>query len=308
MKKSSYAVIISIFVFISLLLCGCPGPGTKPPKVINEIYVANEGGSSVLVYGRTADGDVAPLRTISPIDLPHDVAVDTVHDEIFVAAGGGAGFVAVYDRSTSVLKRTLQGLISPMGIALDLVHNEIFVTDSSAAVYAYDRTAKDNDAPKRTISGGNTGLSVPAGIAVDLTDNEIFVADLASVLVYNRTDDGNVAPQRTIAGANTGVSSPTGIAIDVAENEIFVSGVWDVKVFDRLAGNTAPKRTISGGGISHLFGASLDTVNNELFVVFDGFATVNVYPKATTTSTSLRRIAGATTGLNVPRGICVVAQ
>jgi len=74
----------------------------------------------IRVYGRTAGGNVAPLRTIS-----------------------GA--------STA--------LISPVNIAVDTMNNEIIVANGDNAIRVYGRTASGNVAPLRTISGVATGLS-----------------------------------------------------------------------------------------------------------------------------------------------------
>jgi DNA-binding beta-propeller fold protein YncE len=310
-KKGLSIIFINIVFLSGILFTGCPNPG-RGPGGINEIYVANEKDGSVTVYSRTADGDTAPLRTIMGIDTPHDVAVDIAHNEIFVACGGGAGFVNVYDRSTCAFERTLSGLSSPTGIALDPVHDEIFVLNV-VGINVYDRTAEDDDPPNRTISGENPGLSIPTGIAVDTAHDEIFVVDSgnACVLVFNRDDSGNIFPKRTITGEATTLSWPYGIALDAAENEIFVCGWSNITVFDMNdSGNIAPKRTITGDLTNHIFGASLDTVNNELFVVFDSIAAVNTYPKSTSTTTGAysRRLTGDATGLNQPRGICVVTQ
>src|SRR5215831_20239568 len=89
----------------------------------DELFVTNQGINSVTVYTRTANGNVAPLRTIS----------------------GGA-----------------TGLGFPEGIAVDTVNNEMFVAnENSLSVTVYARTANGNVAPLRTISGAATGLLFP---------------------------------------------------------------------------------------------------------------------------------------------------
>jgi DNA-binding beta-propeller fold protein YncE len=96
--------------------------------VNNEIFVANTFNNSITVYGRTANGDVAPIRTIS-----------------------GAS----------------TGLSSPFGIAVDTVNNEIFVANFfNNSVTVYGRTANGDVAPVRTISGASTGLGRPTFLAV----------------------------------------------------------------------------------------------------------------------------------------------
>src|SRR5690349_10364966 len=58
-----------------------------------ELFVTNQNANSVTVYARTANGDVAPLRTISGaatgLNLPEGLAVDSVNNELVVANVGG---------------------------------------------------------------------------------------------------------------------------------------------------------------------------------------------------------------------------
>jgi DNA-binding beta-propeller fold protein YncE len=57
-----------------------------------EIFVPNGLNNSVTVYAQSANGNVAPLRTIAGaatgLDAPFGVAVDTVNNELFVANNG----------------------------------------------------------------------------------------------------------------------------------------------------------------------------------------------------------------------------
>jgi DNA-binding beta-propeller fold protein YncE len=149
--------------------------GLAVDTVNNEIFVNNI--TSIMVFGRTDSGNIAPLRTISGVST---------------------------------------GLNGPEGLAVDTVHNQIFVANVfNDSITVYGRTDSGNIAPLRTISGASTGLSGPQGIAVDMVKNEIFVANNvnSSITIYGRTDSGNTAPIRTISGASTGLSSPDGIAL-----------------------------------------------------------------------------------------------
>src|SRR5712691_639131 len=145
--------------------------GTRAAWAQEELFVTNQGGS-VTVYARTANGDVAPLRTL---------------------AGAATG------------------LNTPVGLAVDTVNNELAVanlTNNSVTVYA--RTANGNVAPLRTLSGAATGLNGPFGLALDTVNNELLVANNGnaapySITVYARTANGNVAPLRTISGVATGL-------------------------------------------------------------------------------------------------------
>lgn len=75
----------------------------------DEIAVANNGDSSVLVFPRRAGGDAAPLRVIrgrrSGIDAPVGIAIDTQKDELWVANYG--------DHTAVVFPRTAAGDLPP---------------------------------------------------------------------------------------------------------------------------------------------------------------------------------------------------
>ncbi len=103
--------------------------GCRVDPTNNELFVASTGNSSVPVFGRTASGNTAPLRTLS-----------------------GAA----------------TGLVFPQPLTLDLTNNEMFVgnTGSANSITAYTRGASGNTAPLRTLSGVVTGISGPIGIAV----------------------------------------------------------------------------------------------------------------------------------------------
>ncbi len=102
-----------------------------------ELFVANYQGSTVTVYARTANGNLAPLRSI---------------------AGAATG------------------LGQPTGLAFDPNDDEIIVANEiGSSITVYARTAGGNMAPVRTIQGPQTGLQVPTGVTLDLVHDEILV-------------------------------------------------------------------------------------------------------------------------------------
>lgn len=128
----------------------------------------------VLVFSRTASGNVAPLRTI---------------------AGASTG------------------LNGPAGLAVDPYHDEIVVT-SNPSVSVFSRTANGDVPSLRKIVGGSTGLSCPIGLIDDLTHDELIAVNfcIGTVTSYTRTATGDATPLRTISGAHTGFSGPVWIA------------------------------------------------------------------------------------------------
>jgi DNA-binding beta-propeller fold protein YncE len=145
--------------------------------------------SSLTVYDGDAQGDVAPLRTLSgplsQIDWPMGVAVDEANDEIFVANNG----------------------------------------DSSVLVFG--RTASGNVQPKRVLRGPATGIKGPMGVAI--AKDEIWVANFGdhTALVFPRLAAGNVAPRRILRNApagkeTSGFGNPYSVAYDTKREEILV--------------------------------------------------------------------------------------
>jgi 6-phosphogluconolactonase (cycloisomerase 2 family) len=75
-----------------------------------ELYVANDGGKSILVFSATASGDVAPIRVIkgprTKLVYPTFVFLDTKNDELWVADMGS--------HRASVFRRTANGDVPPI--------------------------------------------------------------------------------------------------------------------------------------------------------------------------------------------------
>ena len=298
--------------------------GTRAALAQDELFVTNGGGDSVTVYARTANGNMAPIRTISGgatgLSTPRGLAVDTVNNELAVANSLSPPSITVYALTANgnvAPLRTISGAatglsVNTVGLAVDTVNNEFFVAIGSPAnsILVFARTANGNVAPLRTISGAATGLNGPYGVAVDIVNNEVAVANLGgnSVTVYARTANGNASPLRTISGAATGLNSPTGLAVDTVNNELVAAnnGGNSVTVYARTAnGNIAALRTISGAatGLSGPFGLAVDTVNNELGVVnfIIGNSSVTFYARTANGNVApLRTLQGAATGFNIP--------
>jgi hypothetical protein len=212
----------------------------------SSIYVADSQGGpftfgSVTVYAAGANGNVAPIRTISGsntgLNNPEGLVLDAGR-ELYVASfiGGprGRGSVTVYspDANGNVTPiRTINGnhtgLYGPVGIALDK-RGDIYIVNygnqhspGPGKVTVYAAGANGDVAPINIISGSNTGLIGSLGIALD-DRRDIFVANqiggssgLGSVTVYAANASGNVAPIRTISGPSTRLRHPAGVAFSM---------------------------------------------------------------------------------------------
>jgi 6-phosphogluconolactonase (cycloisomerase 2 family) len=147
--------------------------------------------ASVTVYSRTAQGDVAPLRTIqgpkTRLNLPLGVAVDAERDVIVVA------------------------------------------NDQTHSILVFSRTAQGNVAPLYAIEGPATQLKNPGALVMDFENDEIWVTNWGdhSVTIYPRDARGNVAPLRTIRSAPggepmAGLGTPSAIAWDSRRDQLLV--------------------------------------------------------------------------------------
>lgn len=224
-----------------------PAPTTPTPTPTPPILVtSNSGTDSLTVYTLLANGNVAPLRTIS-----------------------GAA----------------TGLNNPLNLAVDPTNGEIYVPNyntNTVTVYAYNATG--NAAPLRTIAGGATGLNLPTGVTVDPTNNEFYVCcegGAFSVRAFSRSANGNVAPLRAITGAP--LAFPSQVAVDNTNNEIIVVNPTNrVSAYARTAtGAAAPLRSITGAAtqMSDARGVVVDTVNNEILVTNRTGNNITVYPR-----------------------------
>jgi hypothetical protein len=300
------------------------GVGSGTAWAQDEMFVTNLGNNSVTVYARTANGNVAPVRTIvgaaTGLNSPVGLAVDTVNNELIVA-NNGTPSITVYARTANgnvAPLRTIAGsatsLAGAFGLGLDTVNNELVVpSQGENSIMVFARTANGNVAPLRTIIGAATGMNGPNGLTVDLVNNELAVTNNFgnSVTVYARTANGDVAPLRTIAGAATGLNTPRDLAVDTVNDELVVTsqGGDSVMVYARTAnGNVAPLRTIVGAAtaLNSPFGLGLDTVNDELVVTDLGAASITVYARTANGNVApLRTLVGAATALSVPAFLAI---
>jgi Bacterial Ig-like domain len=201
----------------------------------DQLYVANYGGASILVFNNasTADGNIAPSRTISGSNTTLDGAsglwYDSGSDQLYVANYSGAGILVFSNASTAdgniAPSRTISGgnttLVNPAWFWLDTSSNQLYVADYVTGVLVFNdaSTATGNIAPSRTISGSNTTLNGASGLWYDSGSNRLYVANYsaAGILVFNdaSTATGNIAPSRTIFGGNTTLSEPSGVWLDM---------------------------------------------------------------------------------------------
>ena len=108
----------------------------------DTIVVANNGDSSILIFARNANGNVAPVRTIrgsrTGIDRPIGIAVDPQNGEIWVSNWGDHSALAFDSGAKGDVapKRVIRsapagtptpGFGNPMALAYDSKRDELLV-------------------------------------------------------------------------------------------------------------------------------------------------------------------------------------
>ena len=287
-----------------------------------NVYVTNPprdpgSGGSITVYAPWADGNAAPIRTITGdrtgLDRPVGIELDTA-GYVYVAntyavtvfAPGASGSVAPIS--------TIESYAQIGGIALDTAGNLYVASRDVVTVYA---AANRNPAPIRTIAGSHAGLGCPAGLGLDAS-GELYVANpcSGSITVYAAGADGDATPTRTIAGSNTGLNGPSAITLDAARNVYvtnaggYLANAGSVTVYAAGAsGNATPIRVIAGcnTGIGYPWGprgVALDAAGNVYVAAHTpAFGMMSFAATASGNVTPTRTITGCNTGLNGPLGI-----
>jgi DNA-binding beta-propeller fold protein YncE len=234
----------------------------------DRLYVANQGGGSVLVFDNvsTITGATTPTRIISgnttTLVAPVDVAVDTINNLLYVADGTS---IRVFASASSVNGNTppvrnFNLGITIGGIFLDATNNQLYVSDpADNAVDRFDSASTQDvvGLVGGAIAGADTQLSQPRGLALDAS-GRIIVSNSSnpvSLTTYPSAsvNTGDVVPVSNIAGTNTHLQSPGQIALNrtVSNGELYVVEPLgaSILVFTNMAtatGNVTPARSLNG--------------------------------------------------------------
>jgi hypothetical protein len=177
--------------------------------VHNEIFTYTD--TSVRVYQRDANGDVAPLRVIQGPDTQlknvYGIAVDPVNNVLLIGLNSGFGTTESN---------------------LDADEKE------KGAILIFDRTANGNAKPRAVIRGEKTGIIRINQMQVVPQRKLIVVAmpgirdhmepEGAFVGVWSLDDNGDVPPRMKIpTSPRTKLKKPFGVALNFKQKELIVS-------------------------------------------------------------------------------------
>ncbi len=246
-----------------------------------DIYgINNDTMNWMPVFGRDAEGNVAPKRKLRTPHTTFGVVVDEVTQELFLTIQDDHA-VVVFEKEAQdedspirILQGRDTGLEDPHGIALDTSTGEIFV--SNWGTY--------NERPPLSEGGGgddrHNRSDFPVGRARAFPGSGII--EPPSITVYPKDAQGNTSPLRVIEGPRTQMNWPTALAMHPDRGELFVANDTghSVLVFSADAsGDVAPVRVISGPRtmIRNPTGIAIDLENDELWVANFGSHSATVF-------------------------------
>lgn len=273
--------------------------GLTVDAVNGELYVSDIFGEAIRVYPLDADGDVAPLRTLtngpnSQLAWPRKLVVDTVNDEILVPS-----------------------------------FNIFVPPPMDASIRVYARTASGDAAPIRSLFGKATELNNPIGllrVGDELITNSYGgpPSFLPKILTFSRTASGDVAPLRSIIGPTTTMGNYSNyLAYDEVDDEIYADAAWDDAQFGNMgyavfprdgSGDIAPIRLVTGAntGLHELRSLVYDPVNGRVLVLFYDDddpgepRTIAVFDRTDSGDIApIMTVAGPSTGMTSPQGIAI---
>jgi DNA-binding beta-propeller fold protein YncE len=237
--------------------------GLAYDAVHDEIIVPVALAGAVLVFRGGAQGAEAPIRVLqgprTGIVRPDTLAVDTVHDELIVDAGGRDGGILIFDRRAqgdASPKRVIRGpktrMASVYGLGVDPKRNLILAANhvegrgregtGVRGILFYNRTDEGDVAPRQVIAGPRTGILWIRQIEVDPEHGKVFVAVKNNIEIYdfekrilspwdpdkpgfigvwNLTDDGDVPPRAVLKGPNSRILWPAGVALNPRDGELY---------------------------------------------------------------------------------------
>lgn len=190
---------------------GIVQPDTLYVDLEHDEMVVESGDDAVLVFPRTATGDVAPIRRIggpkSEINNIYGLATDSKRNLIIVAN-----------------------------------RVEMGGRNSNDGILIFNRTDNGDVAPRAKIAGPHTGIIKIRQVVVDEVRGQIFATIKNNFEAYdyadrrpspwnpNKTgfigvwsihDNGDVPPRSVIKGPASGLVWPAGVAINPANHEVY---------------------------------------------------------------------------------------
>lgn len=208
----------------------------------DEFYVPVPFPQAILTFRGAANGEEAPIRILqgplTQLQSPNRLAVDPVHNEIFVPNGGNEVVVLPREGNGNVAPlRVLKGPDTQLGasaVGVDPIRNLLVVADADH-FRIFNRTDNGNVKPKAVIGGPKSGFHDLSGpfavypprgwiIAGDRGEGEEALAsDTAYVGVWSIEDNGDVPPRWRLGGPHGVFQMPRGVTFNAKNKGLIVS-------------------------------------------------------------------------------------
>ena len=285
----------------------------------NEVVIAEENNFSILVYDRLEN--TPPVASMSEpkrmiqgeatfLEFACGVYVDPANGDIYGINNDTLNWMTVFDRNAKGNVAPSRKLATPhttFGIVADEAEQELLMTiQDDHAVVVFKKTAKDQDAPVRTLQGPKTLMADPHGIALDTKTGLIYVTNWGSNNERTANNTGKPYEGRAARHANK-PNWPI-----PRENNIPSSGKFQppsITVYPKGArGDTAPLRVIQGPKTLMNWPTSIAVHpdRGEIFVANDTGDIVTVYKAdANGDAAPIRSLKGTRTMIKNPTGIAV---
>jgi YVTN family beta-propeller protein len=151
-----------------------------------ELYVPEIGGNALFVAGKVP---------VSVGDLPDAVAIDTMHDRIFVANYGTGATPSTVSEIDSVQRKVIATIpvgVRPQAVAIDAERGLVYVANShSNSVTVIDEA---DGRVLATLPGGQT----PYALALDPASGAMFAADYGAH-PFTRLNNAGLLNRKTTA-------------------------------------------------------------------------------------------------------------
>ncbi len=203
--------------------------------VRDEIVVPQFFAFAILTFAGDADGNVAPLRKIfgpsTQLKLPQALAIDPIHEEIFVPQGERILVFPIDGDGDMAPKRILGGPdtgLNARRLTVDPLH-DLLIASSRDAIRIFDRSAAGNTKPLRIITHE---AAADAALMTSIPETGMIVAAvrpqgryeaLDYVGIWSVFDDGDVPPRWTVGGPGGLVKDTRGITVDPKNKNVIVS-------------------------------------------------------------------------------------
>lgn len=231
----------------------------------DTLYVPNLNINTISAFSSisTAQGNIAPSRTITGITTPIALAFDSTNDRLYVSTNTPGAQVAIFDNVSAANgavapSRTITGFsLGATGIAIDVPNNRLFVSVDNGSIDVFDNASTTSGTRTANVDRTVTLpvlLVNPRGLFLDQARQRLYVADSGGgsrVVAFNNagTMDGLTPPSGVLTGG--GLDNPNGLALDLVRDELYVTNITSntVTVFANAStadGVVTAVRTLGG--------------------------------------------------------------